>query len=158
MKTEMYRFNGNLYYATNTITLNFYVEIHCIQSFITELNIHQANSKTKMGYVISKNSDDYIISNKVRRGKHIVLTLPAFSMYNKLLKLGFNSNSEVRDNIYVYQYRFDKTRHGKLTCVLLWKPKRGWYLQRRNFPVTYKSVYANGTHFTAMNGTYAFPT
>lgn len=155
MKTEMYRFNGNLYHANQTVTLNFYVEVHCIQSFINELNIYPKNNYG-YGYTIEKEVSDYYISNLTRKGKHITLTYSASVMYNKLLKLGFNQHSEVRDDIRVYQYRFDKSRRGKLTCVLIWKPKRGWELQRRNFPVTYKSVYANGKHYLAMNNTYSF--
>lgn len=155
MKTEMYRFNGNLYRANQMITLNFYVEVHCIQSFIDELNIYPKN-QNGYGYTIEKDVDDYLISNLIRRGKHITLTYSASTMYDKLLKLGFRSDSEVRDNIHVYQYKFDKSRRGKLTCVLIWRPKGGWQLQRRNFPVTYNSVYANGRHYLAMNNTYSF--
>lgn len=155
MKTEMYRFNGNLYQANQIVTLNFYVEVHCIQSFINELNIYSKN-QCGYGYTIEKDVNDYYISNLTRKGKHITLTYSASTMCSKLIKLGFRYDSEIRDGIYVYQHRFDKNRNGKLTCVLIWRPKGGWQLQRRNFPVTYNSVYANGKHYLAMNNTYSF--
>ena len=155
MKTEMYRFNGNLYLANDKVTLNFYVEVHCIQSFLKELELFPMG-KWGYGYTIEKHANDYYISNATRKGKHIKLTLSAVSMYERLLKLGFNNYSEIRDNIYVYQYRFDKGRYGKLTCVLIWQPKRGWFLQRRNHPLTYTSIYKNNKHYVPMNNTYNF--
>ena len=155
MKTEMYRFNGNLYSANQKVTLTFYVEIHCVQSFLKELDLYPMN-KNGYGYTIEKEIGYYYISNLMRKGKRIIVSYSASTMCKKLMKLGFHEHSEIRDEIRVYQYRFDKNRNGKLPCVLIWKPKRGWYLQRRNFPVTYNSVYSNGKHYVAMNHILSF--
>jgi len=154
LKTEMYEFDGELYRRVDEVSIVFNVEIHCIQSFLELTNI-RPKGKYGWGYTISHEMGG-VISNKQRIYKSIRLTTMAVCMYDVVRALGCSDNSEVRRLFEVYRYALDKSREGKMTCVLVWSKNKGYRLQRRNHPVSYKSVYVGDRHLVAMNNTYSY--
>jgi len=107
MISKIYTFDNKDYTEKQVVTLTFNVEIHCIESFLKKMEIRRLN-KNGLGYTIDSKKYVGLLSNKIREYKKIHLTLTAYFMYLKLKLLGFSDDSEIRNNIDIYRYEFDK--------------------------------------------------
>lgn len=110
MKVTCYEYNGKLYKSNERVTLTFNVSVNCIELFLKKCSIKKLN-KNGLGYTISEKIYNKFMLNKNRDYKTIKITLNAVFMYKLLLSLGFHDWSEIRDNIDIYRYEFDKKNY-----------------------------------------------
>jgi SpoVK/Ycf46/Vps4 family AAA+-type ATPase len=101
MKKIVYVFNNKEYEQTEIVKLDFIVSTNCINNFINEVG--------KNLCFVQKEIKEKILSNKYRQTKKVNVTCLANKMYNILLNLGSNEYSEIRNNIEIYQYKFDNS-------------------------------------------------
>jgi hypothetical protein len=101
MKKIIYVFDNKEYQRNQITKLDFIVSTNCINNFI--------NTIGRNNCFVQKETKEKILSNKYRQTKKVNVTCSANQMYNILLNLGHNEYSEIRNNIEIYQYKFDAT-------------------------------------------------